>query len=251
MHIIISPSKKMHIQNDVFAPKNKPRFVNRSQILLDALKSYSDEKLQKLWNVSDSLFAQCKETLLNIDLNKASSPALFSYIGLQYDSLGTNSLDENALLYLEKRLFILSGFYGILQPYDAIVPYRLEMQAKMSVSGFKDLYAFWFETMQDFFNHEIKGPILDLASFEYSKVVSKAIDDKKRLIKVSFLDKTKDGKLKEFGTFSKKARGSMLRFMAEKGIDDIDGLKDFNLGYVFERSLSDENTLCFVVCNKK
>ena len=250
MHIIISPSKKMHIQNDVFAPKATPRFINRSKLILDTLKTYSDEKLQKLWGVSDSLFASCKETLLNIDFKKASSPALFSYIGLQYDSLGTNSLDEKSLCYLENRLFILSGFYGVLKPYDAIVPYRLEMQAKMSVSGFKDLYAFWFETMHDFFNHAIDDTILDLASKEYSKAVSKAIDDKKRIIKVSFLDRTKDGKLKEFGTYSKKARGAMLRFMAENAIDDINCLKDFNLGYIFDKSLSDANMLCFVACDK-
>jgi len=40
-------------------------------------------------------------------------------------------------------LRILSGFYGILAPFDGVVPYRLEMQAKLSVGKSRDLYDFW------------------------------------------------------------------------------------------------------------
>ena len=37
---------------------------------------------------------------------------------------------------------ILSGFYGLLRPFDGVTPYRLEMQAKLAVDGCRDLYQF-------------------------------------------------------------------------------------------------------------
>ena len=52
-------------------------------------------------------------------------------------------MDEAALAYLEKHLKILSGFYGILSAFDGVVPYRLEMQARLACGGAKNLYAFW------------------------------------------------------------------------------------------------------------
>ena len=36
-------------------------------------------------------------------------------------------------------LHILSGFYELLKPFNAVTPYRLEMQAKLSVNGNQDL----------------------------------------------------------------------------------------------------------------
>ncbi len=43
---------------------------------------------------------------------------------------------------MAEHLRILSGFYGLLRPFDGVRPYRLEMQAKLSADGAKDLYAF-------------------------------------------------------------------------------------------------------------
>ena len=44
--------------------------------------------------------------------------------------------------YLENNLRILSGFYGVLKPFDGITPYRLEMQSKIKIDDSKDLYSF-------------------------------------------------------------------------------------------------------------
>ena len=50
---------------------------------------------------------------------------------------------EEQFGYVRKRLYILSGFYGILRPFDGVLPYRLEMQAKIKFKGYKSLYEFW------------------------------------------------------------------------------------------------------------
>ena len=44
---------------------------------------------------------------------------------------------------MQEHLRILSGFYGVLKPMDGVTPYRLEMQARLSVGEARDLYAFW------------------------------------------------------------------------------------------------------------
>ncbi|MGO0807066.1 peroxide stress protein YaaA, partial [Clostridioides difficile] len=35
---------------------------------------------------------------------------------------------------------IISGLYGVVKPYDSIYEYRLEMQTKLRVGEFKNLY---------------------------------------------------------------------------------------------------------------
>ena len=49
-------------------------------------------------------------------------------------------MERSALDYLRDHLRILSGFYGLLRPFDGVVSYRLEMQAKLPQG---DLYGFW------------------------------------------------------------------------------------------------------------
>ena len=47
-------------------------------------------------------------------------------------------------------------------------------------------------------------------------------------------------------TASKKARGSMVRWMAENKLEDVSGLTAFNIGYRHIPELSDKNTLVFM-----
>jgi cytoplasmic iron level regulating protein YaaA (DUF328/UPF0246 family) len=51
--------------------------------------------------------------------------------------------EDGQLDYVQKHLRILSGFYGVVKPMDGVVPYRLEMQAKVMVAGYRNLYDFW------------------------------------------------------------------------------------------------------------
>ncbi len=78
-----------------------------------------------------------------MDLEHGLTPAVLTYEGLQYQHMAPEIFTEEALSYIEEHLRILSGFYGILKPFDGVTPYRLEMQAKLSVNGKKDLYDFW------------------------------------------------------------------------------------------------------------
>ena len=85
-----------------------------------------------------------------MDLKNGLTPAVLSYEGLQYQSMAPKVFEEKHWSYINQNLRILSGFYGILGPSDGVVPYRLEMQAKVRLEGkvtCSNLYEFWGERL--------------------------------------------------------------------------------------------------------
>ena len=147
--------------------------------------------------------------------------------------------------YIQEHLRILSGFYGLLRPFDGVRPYRLEMQAKLAVAGHKDLYSFWGSTLAEALEQET-DTIIDLASKEYSKAVSAHLSPSTRLIGCIFAQQAGD-KLAEKGTLCKMARGEMVRFLAEQQADRPEALKSFDrLGFRFSPEHSQEDKYVFI-----
>ena len=58
--------------------------------------------------------------------------------------------------FANKSIRILSGLYGILNPSDLILPYRLEMGTKLEVGETKNLYNFWQDILTEYLIKEIK-----------------------------------------------------------------------------------------------
>ena len=147
--------------------------------------------------------------------------------------------------YLREHLRILSGFYGLLRPFDGVTPYRLEMQAKLAVGGCRDLYRFWGDRLARQLASETDF-VLNLASKEYSKAVEPHLPGNVRFLTCTF-GEWKDGKVMEKGTQCKMARGQMVRWMAENKIEDPEDLQAFDqLGYRFHEELSAENQYVFL-----
>ena len=63
--------------------------------------------------------------------------------------------------------------------------------------------------------------MINLASKEYSKCIEKYLSDKDKYITVTFCEQSGD-KLVTKGTYAKMARGEMVRYMAEKEIENPD-----------------------------
>jgi cytoplasmic iron level regulating protein YaaA (DUF328/UPF0246 family) len=163
-----------------------------------------------------------------------------------YTGLDVYQLPKSSYEQLQTQVRILSGLYGILKPFDVIAAYRLEMGTKLAVGNAKDLYGFWKEKVTAFLDYEMKAdePIVNLASKEYSSVVHfKKLN--RRVITPEFKD-YKDGKLKMISFFAKKARGSMVRFILDKQISNVEDLKTFDYeGYAFDAHLSKGDTWVF------
>ena len=245
MKIIISPAKKMRVDNDTFVPLSKPAFLDKTEKIKEALTKMELPALQKLWECNDEIAELNFNRLRNMNLERNLTPAVFAYDGLQYQHIAPNVLDEAALDYLQKNLKILSGFYGILRAFDGVVPYRLEMQARLACDGYKNLYAFWNSLLYDELTKE-DGELLNLASKEYSKAVEPFVKNGVRFVTCVFGTYVK-GKLKVKATEAKMARGEMVRLCAENNVQFVDEVKAYNVrGYVFNEELSSENEFVFV-----
>ena len=147
--------------------------------------------------------------------------------------------------YVQEHLRILSGFYGILLPFDGVTPYRLEMQARLAIQGAKDLYAYWGGALACSLCRETDC-IINLASKEYSLSVSSHLPTSVRFITCVFGEE-KDGKIIEKGTMCKMARGEMVRYMAENRIECPEQIKLFDrLNYVYAPERSDDSTYVFI-----
>lgn len=151
---------------------------------------------------------------------------------------------STALEYLQKTLWILSGFYGALRPFDGIVPYRLEMNAQLQVADNKNLYEFWGDKLYRAVHQQ--GPIINLASKEYSQAITPYLKTNDQFIDVVFAHFI-DSKLKIKATLAKIARGEMVRFIVENQLTTVEQLKSFQSAtYTFDAPLSTAKRLVFV-----
>jgi len=223
-----------------------PGFINDAIILMHEMKSLSLSEGKVLWKCNDKLAELNYKRYKDMDLMRRLTPAIIAYEGLQYQHMAPKVLTTRALSYLSDHLRILSGFYGVLKPFDGVTPYRLEMQAKLSVDDCKDLYDFWGDRLYHSLVDDDKI-ILNLASKEYSQCIEKYITPKDRFITIEFGELV-EGKVKQKGTISKMARGNMVRFMAENNISDLNGLKDFQeLGFAYCKELSSNSKYVFIM----
>lgn len=249
MKIIISPAKQMRVDEDA-AGYRQPLFLKRSRDLLKALRDLDYPALKQLWQCNDKLAQQNYERLQQMDLTRNLTPAVLAYDGLQYTHMGPRVFDEASWQYVCENLRILSGFYGILRADDGIVPYRLEMQAKLACCGFKNLYAFWGNSICKQITTEDKV-ILNLASKEYSKVIEPYLESDVLFVSCVFASGNQE-KYKVKATEAKMARGFMVRWCAERQITDIQRVKEFNgYGYRFCEELSDDREYVFLKGEKQ
>lgn len=244
MKIILSPAKKMNKDVDTLEPSALPEYLEQTKTILNWLKSKSHEDLKKLWKCNDKIAEQNFRRLEHMNLRNQLTPAVLSYEGIAYQYMAPAVFENSHLEYIQEHLRILSAFYGVLKPMDGVTPYRLEMQAKASIDGSKDLYEFWGEKLY----HAVRddsGVIINLASKEYSKCIEKYLTPEDHYITITFCERSGD-KLVTKGTYAKMARGEMVRFMAENSVRDPAGIQQFDrLGYVFRKELSSDREYVF------
>ena len=245
MRIIISPAKKMNVDTDSFPYQGLPEFLTSTEELRRKMQSMSSEELKKLWKCNDQIAQLNVRRLGDMDLRKGLTPALLAYEGIQYQYMAPGVFTDGAYAYIQEHLRILSGFYGVLKPFDGVTPYRLEMQAKLNIGQYKDLYAYWGDRLAKALFAET-GCILNLASKEYSICISKYLPAPVRFITCVFGEE-KNGKVIEKGTMCKMARGEMVRFMAQNQIQTPEQIRSFDrLNYRFDGVRSDESTYVFL-----
>lgn len=179
-----------------------------------------------------------------------AKPAIYVFEGDAYRVLAVHTLTNKSIEYLQQHLLILSGLYGCLRPLDLMQAYRLEMKTPLAIGRHKNLYSFWQQILTETINTTVKKKnnsqlIVNLASTEYARAV---IPQKLEIpfLTIDFKEKHNNS-YRTVGIHAKRARGLMLRFMAENKLMCQQDLKRFNAeGYRLSKALSNEGRLCFI-----
>ena len=222
-----------------------PVFLERAERLRDWVGALTYAEQKKLWACSDAIAEQNARRFERMDLRRNLTPALLAFDGIQYTYMAPAVFEDGHLAYVQEHLRILSGFYGVLKPFDGVVPYRLEMQAKASVDGFSNLYDFWGESL---YREVIDDSriIVNLASKEYSKAVERHLQPDDTFITCVFGELI-GGKVVQKGVYVKMARGEMVRYLANVQADEPEQIKQFTWSdYAFDEARSTDTTLVFV-----
>jgi len=246
MKIAVSPAKTMVENSDSYIGGSVPAYIEYSSILLDEIRKKSYDELKEIWKCNEKIANENFARFKDMDLQGSLTPAIFSYQGIQYQYMAVNVMESSSIEYIRKNLYILSGFFGILRAFDAVSPYRLEMQAKIKIGKYKNLYEFWGDKIYKelFADNEV---VINLASREYSKAVEKYLSKEDKFITCIFAEK-RNGKTVQKATLAKMARGEMVNFIAGKNIQNEEEIKAFDrLGFVFDSELSGENKYVFVL----
>lgn len=251
MKIVLSPAKSLDFDTALPLQKHtKPIFLEEAKEIQQELKNQSPDALSKLMSISKKLadlnWQRNQDRKFNTKISETSRQAIFTLDGDVYKGLDAFSLSEEKIVGLQDSLRILSGLYGILRPLDVMEAYRLEMGITLPVGNNKNLYEFWKPKITAALNKDLKeGELfINLASIEYfSAIDTKTL--KVPVIKPEFKD-YKNGDLKIIAIYAKKARGMMVRFIADSNAQTVDDLKHFDYdGYGFDSKLSTDTDLVF------
>lgn len=244
---IISPAKKMNVVDGEPRPTSVPRFLERTERLMRAVQALSYDEAKALWKCSDALALPNYERFAQMDLARDTSAAVAAYEGIQYQHLAARVMSDAQLAYLGEHLRILSGFYGVLRPFDGVVPYRLEMQARLATDGARDLYAFWGDALARALADDGADTLVNLASMEYAKAVLPYAEAYGLRVVTCLFGTLREGRLVQRSTEAKAARGTFVRWCAERRVADVAEFPAFvERSYVLDSARSTERELVFV-----
>lgn len=214
----------------------EPVFQEAANELSEYLSELPVEQFQKTMHISAKLAAEVEDLYVTRDELPVSAAAEV-FRGDIYSGLRALEWNTDEKAFAQQHLKILSGLYGLLRPFDAIRPYRLELGYRLPETAYKDLYNYWSDRIAESLPSD--GPIINVTSDEYAKAVLPFLDPA-RIITPVFLTQKAVGQEPVFVVVHAKiARGAYARWLIKRGQPNVDSLEDFNdLGYVYSAERS-------------
>ncbi|MFT4071497.1 MAG: YaaA family protein [Dysgonamonadaceae bacterium] len=252
MIITLSPAKMMHFAGKQIAlDLTEPLFKRQRDEIMSLLMPLSIDEIIGLMNVQVKQAYTVSEQLHQFFSEKSpEGAAALTYNGMAYKGLNFESLNKSEMEYAQQHLLITSAVYGFLRPLDKIKAYRLELQASLKNSGGKDLYGYWGNVLTEYFSKRLLEDDriwLNLSSDEYAKVIQrKLLPSGISIITPQFKEEGPKG-YRQVVVHTKKARGTMARFVIQHQIKTRDELCAFDLdGYVYAEHLSKRDEPVFI-----
>lgn len=232
MIILLSPAKTF---NKALCPyASEPVFYEEAKYLVKKLKKRSLTSLQESMHLSKRLATSVKNDYLCFDTRKTA--AIHGYYGHQFRHFDVDSLEEKGLNHRIKSIYMLSGLYGLVNAYDGISPYRLEMKDHTIMN----LYQFWQPKLADYLTKAFDQDIIyNLCSDEYGKLVR----DLDHVISIQFLNQRHD-ELTIHAMEAKRMRGLFARHLVMHPHDDVKSIVIDD--YHFQENLSNQHTYTYV-----
>ncbi len=253
MILILSPAKKMADAAPEFKPAlQKPLYLQHAAAVIEALKELSRAELRQLMGISEKIADENYQRyrMWSEERHRTGEavPGILAYKGDTYIGLQAETFTNTEIGEAEKRLRILSAVYGVVRPLDAVLPYRLEMQSKLTVGQFRNLCELWRPLITKALNDDLEQQehkvLINLASNEYFK----AIDRKtlKGKVVTPVFKEFKNGTYKVQSLFAKRARGKMAAWIIKNRICQVEDIIAFDEeGYLFNSRLSEEGMPVF------
>ena len=245
MLILLSPAKSLDFETPApVKTADVPRFLDeQTASLITTLRRKKTSDLAQLMDLSGRLaelnynwFQSFDADLIRTQVEKSPpqagplrvKQAMWAFTGDVYQGLDATSMTAPQRKTAQQRIRMLSGLYGVLRPYDLMLPYRLEMGTGLKTRKGKDLYQFWGSAITEALAAEQPDWICNLASKEYYRSVREK-ELPCRVVHAVFKDEVK-GEFRAMGVFAKYARGLMARWIVDEKITKPAQLSKFNVG---------------------
>ena len=222
MIVVLSPAKTFTLDAAARgAASGSPRFAAAADALAAQLAKLPPSKLASLLGISAPLAALNAQRYISWGPKTQRVAAGLGMDGPAYISLGLRKSSDAQKASAAARVRILSGLYGVLTPFDAIEPYRLEMGTKLAGlpgAPAPTLYAHWGAQLAAALEEDAGGVIVNAASQEYWAAVAGKFKPSTRIIECKFPGPA---------VYAKAARGAIARFIADRELDTPDALREF------------------------
>lgn len=253
MLLLLSPAKQIDVNRTGDIPfTTYPVFAEEANELMLSLTGYDVTDIAEIFSINLPLAVKVKRYAYEFsEPERKSQAAILAYWGVAYKQLNAQLFSRDDLLYAQEHLRIGSGCYGLLRPFDAIKPYRMEFYTRLHGFG---------NSMQDFWRGKITGEIIkdlrtegsnilvNIASNEtFSSFDLSKLKDECRIITVNFQKITPKGFKSVSPVLAKQARGLFARYVIQNKIEDVSGLCKFeglNMQYYEEGST--ESNISFI-----
>ena len=249
MQILLANAKIMFGKADR-KPLSIPLFQSVADVLAAEMARMDVAELARQLDCSQKLAAENWQRYRDFPCAE-KMPAILAYNGQAYKHLRAASLNDEALSFAHKHLWITCFLYGLLRPMDGIVPYRMEHCVTLESTNDKPVNQYWKDKLTDLLIKSVKaddGILIHLSTEEYEHLFDwKRVCKEVRVIHPLFYVRQPDGRLKMQAVWAKSCRGAMVRFILQNQLLMLDDLKAFSYeGFEYSPHLGEDNYPHFV-----
>ena len=209
--------------------KYTPLFEKDAEKIVEFLSTLNALQLSQRISISPALAMKAARMFYEFPNKSKGCPAFKAFTGEVFRGIDIQTLSNEALIYSDSHILIISSLYGLLNPHDIIKPYRLDFNADCAPDGGK-LSKYWKSKLTIAFVKHIKSSgekeVLDLLPGEAAKCLDwKIIKAFAKVMKIDFKTVGDDGNLKTPHSGKlKELRGKMVRTILNRKINDFDTL---------------------------